>query len=140
MNAGIDLLGRWPQVGQVLREQKQLVVIRRNERLPIIHGQQRHILLSFIVSNDYMNLAIMTLPVSRYSEWDIHDGDEVVIVLKGSLTIRIPDSEETPEEVLYRCYTVGTGEKFFIPEGVSHQYINFSSDPVEAFVAIAPNL
>ncbi|NJD04736.1 MAG: hypothetical protein FIA99_19530, partial [Ruminiclostridium sp.] len=84
----------WPQPGKLLREKKQLTVIRKNERMHVIHGEKRHMLLSFIVRNDYMNIAIMTLPKGVYSEWEVHEGDEVVVVLKGSLSIRIPMSGE----------------------------------------------
>lgn len=130
----------WPQPGKLLREKKQLTVIRKNERMHVIHGEKRHMLLSFIVRNDYMNIAIMTLPKGVYSEWEVHEGDEVVVVLKGSLSIRIPMSGENSEDAVYRSYKVDKGEKFYIPEGTSHQYINFCNDTVEAYIAVAPNL
>ncbi|NJD01400.1 MAG: cupin domain-containing protein, partial [Ruminiclostridium sp.] len=75
-----------------------------------------------------------------YSEWEVHEGDEVVVVLKGSLSIRIPMSGENSEDAVYRSYKVDKGEKFYIPEGTSHQYINFCNDTVEAYIAVAPNL
>ena len=139
MSNNIDLKC-WPQPGRLLREKKQLTVIRRNERMHVIHGQKRHMLLSFIVRNDYMNIAVMTLPIGVYSELEAHGGDEVVVVLKGTLSIRIPSPGENSEDAVYRSYKVEKGEKFYIPEGTSHQYINFCNDTVEAYLAVAPDL
>ena len=136
----IDSLGKWPAPGPQLRHNKQLVPITPKEHLPLIYGKRRHVLMDFIVSNDYIHLALLTIPGGGYSELDSHKGDEAGAVLAGDLAVRIPSDEENPKNATYSHYRVGQGKKFFIPEGVKHQYINFSNQPVKAYIAIAPQL
>ena len=40
---------------------------------------------SFVVSSDYMHLAVLTVPVAAVSEFETHDGDEIINVLEGEL-------------------------------------------------------
>jgi len=43
-----------------------LVAIRQDNHLHLIHGQERHVLVSMIVSNDYLNVGLMTIPTQEY--------------------------------------------------------------------------
>ena len=141
IKSNLDSLGNWPAPGPKLREKKQLVIIKEENQLPLIHGKERHILFSFIVSNDYMHLAIVEVPVNITSEFEKHDGDEVIYVLEGGLSVRIKTSEdENRDDSVYPNYKLKTNDKMFIPAGTWHQYINFTDDTVKAYVAIAPKL
>jgi mannose-6-phosphate isomerase-like protein (cupin superfamily) len=141
IKANINSLGSWPAPGSELREKKQLVIIKEENQLSLIHGKQRHILFSFIVSNDYMNLAIIEVPVNITSEFEKHCGDEVIDLLDGELCIRIKTSDnERNDDATYPHFKLRNREKLFIPEGTWHQYINFTNHPVKAFVAIGPGL
>lgn len=137
----IDALGNWPAPSSVLRKEKQLVILRPDNRLTLIHGRERHILFSFLVSNDYMNVAIVSIPVATTSEVEKHKGDEVINVLEGELCVRICNAGDGIKgETAFPHLRIRKRETMLIPEGVSHQYINFSNDVVKAYVAIAPRL
>ncbi|NQS89452.1 cupin domain-containing protein [Patescibacteria group bacterium] len=136
----IDSLGKWPAPGPQLRHNKQLVQITPKEHLPLIHGKKQHVLMDFIVSNDYMHLALLTIPVGGYSELEAHKGDEAGAVLEGNLAVRIPSKKENRKNATYDHYHIEQGRKFFIPEGVRHQYINFTDNPIKTYIATAPEL
>ncbi len=137
----IDSIGNWPAPGPDLRKAKQLVIIRPEDQLQILHGQERHVLFSFVVSNDYMHLSVLTVPVAGVSEFETHQGDEVINVLEGELCVRISSSEEErTDDATYPHIRIGTRERMFIPAGVRHQYLNFTNSPVRAYLAIAPLL
>jgi mannose-6-phosphate isomerase-like protein (cupin superfamily) len=141
LKRSVDSLGNWPAPGPMLREAKQLVIIHPQEQLQLLHGRHRHVLFSFVVSNDYMHLALLTVPVAGVSEFEIHDGDEVINVLEGELCVRISSSEdERTDDATYPHVKLDTRERMFIPAGVRHQYLNFTNKPVKAYLAIAPRL
>ncbi len=141
LKRSLDSLGSWPAPGPELRKLKQLVIIRPQEQLCLLHGKERHVLFSFIVSNDYMHLALLTVPVSGVSEFETHGGDEVIDVLEGELCVRISASaDERTDDAAYPHYRLNLREKMLIPAGTRHQYLNFTNDVVRAYVAVAPEL
>jgi mannose-6-phosphate isomerase-like protein (cupin superfamily) len=141
LKRSMDSIGSWPAPGPDLRKAKQLLIIRPDGQLQILHGEKRHVLYSFVVSNDYMHLAILTVPVAGVSEFETHQGDEVINVLEGELCVRISSSDdERTDDATYPHIRLGTRERMFIPAGVRHQYLNFTNNPVTAYLAIAPLL
>jgi len=68
----------------------------------------------------------------RCSEAHSHQGDEAVYVCEGDLCVFFPDTKEALE--------VRPQAVIFIPEGVKHQYINYSDQVVKAVKAVAPGL
>ncbi len=137
----IDSLGNWPAPCPELRKKKQLVIIRAEDQLGLIHGKEKHVLFSFLVSNDYIHLAILKIPIFGLSEFERHKGDEVINVLQGELCVRILGSEdEKGDNAAYPHIHLNTGEKMLIPAGIEHQYLNFTADVVSAYIAIAPEL
>ena len=141
LKRNIDSIGIWPAPGPDLRKAKQLVVVKPLDQLALIHGKERHVLFSFVVSSDYMHLGVLTVPVAGVSEFETHQGDEVINVLEGELCMRISSSEEErSDDATYPHYKLSEGDKMFIPAGVRHQYMNFVNDPVKAYIAVAPRL
>lgn len=142
MRANVDYLGKWPVDGAKVRKEKRLVVIRDDNHLHLIHGQEQHVLVSMIVSNDYLNVGLMTIPVGGYSEMECHAGDETLCALEGSLTVRTmgPNEKEDKKRASHMSHPVEQGEKMLIPQGTQHQYINFTEEPLRVFFAVAPKL
>jgi mannose-6-phosphate isomerase-like protein (cupin superfamily) len=137
----IDSIGNWPAPGPDLRKAKQLIIIRPEDQLQILHGRERHVLFSFVVSNDYMHLCVLTVPTASVSEFETHQGDEVINVLEGEFCVRISSTEgERTDDATYPHIKIGKRERMFIPAGVRHQYLNFTNSPVKAYLAIAPML
>jgi len=142
MRANVDYLRKWPVDGAKIRKEKRLVTIRENNHLHLIHGREQHVLISMIVSNDFMNVGLITIPVGGYSEMESHHGDETLYALEGDLTVRTvgPGEKEDKKSASYMSHQIHQGEKMLIPEGTQHQYINFTEEPVKAFFAVAPKL
>ena len=142
MRANTDYLGKWPVDGAKVRKEKRLVVIRQDDHLHLVHGRKQHVLISMIVSNDFMNVGLITIPVGGYSEMESHPGDETLYALEGDLTVRTigPDEKEDKKSASYMGHQIQQGEKLLIPEGTRHRYINFTEEPVKVFFAVAPRL
>ena len=142
MRANVDYLGKWPVDGAKVRKEKKLVVIRGDNHLHLIHGQEQHVLISMIVSNDFMNVGLLTIPVGGYSEMESHPGDETLYALEGDLTVRTlgPDEKEDEKSASYMSHQIRQWEKMLVSEGIRHQYLNFTEEPVKVFFAVAPKL
>ncbi len=142
MGANVDYLGRWPVNGAKVRKEKRLVAIRADSHLHLIHGREQHVLVSMIVSNDFLNVGLITIPVGGYSEMESHAGDETLYALEGDLTVRTIglDDKEDKESASFMSYEIHQSEKMLIPEGTRHQYLNFTEEIVKVFFAVAPRL
>jgi len=144
MTSHLELVGKWPMDGEEARRRKQLIRITPDQQLQLIHGEKHHVLVSLIVSNDYMSAGLLTIPPGGHSELEAHGGDEALLALQGSLVVRtVPPGvsiEEDERTVSHMCYQVDQGQKCLIPEGTRHQYINFTEDTVKVFFSVAPSL
>ena len=68
----------------------------------------------------------MTLFYYEPRRWDhqpVHEQDEVYVVVKGSGTFALGESEETLERVPF-----GPGDAIFVPAGTLHRFETFSED------------
>lgn len=140
MKSRLEQLGRWPVPGPEARQKKQMFVIKPNQTLEVIHGAQRHMLVSFAVSNDFIHFGTMMIPAGVTSDPEIHGrGDEVFYVLEGTVSV-VVDSGDEAESVSKSRFEVGIGERFLIPEGTCHRYLNLSPEPVKLIFGIAPEL
>lgn len=137
---GIDKLGKWPIPGDEARKNQRLIKIPKDKTLKLIHGSNNHILVSFFVSNDFVHFGKMQIPKGIYSDPETHEGDEVIFVLKGKLTVQVYEEEPDDKSVLHESYEIDAEEQFLIPEGFKHRYLNFSNEIVEAVFGIAPEL
>jgi len=136
----IDSLGHWPMEGKKARQGKKIIPVRAEEQLPLIHGKERHVLFSFVVSNDYINVALLQIPVGGISEVERHKGDELLYALRGDLVVQLEEPGEAKGSAVSLCHHVFQGEKCFIPGGTPHKYLNFNTAPIEAFAVIGPGL
>ncbi len=140
MRSVLDKLGQWPISGPELRRKKQIAVIEGDQSLKFIHGKENHVLVSFFVSNDFIHVGTMKIPANQVSDAEEHRGDEVLYVLEGSVSLLISKIWEKQTPVTTERFEVNQRERFLIPEGSKHQYLNFSDNPVELLFAIAPGL
>jgi uncharacterized RmlC-like cupin family protein len=133
----IDMLGKFPVEGKDARKKPvQFYHIPRNEMLRTIHGETYPISLTFYVSNDFINVGELVIPPGgkgvRASEPDSHAGDEAMYAEVGPIVVLFPDTGET--------FEVKDGETLYIPEGMKHMYMNYSSNVVKGIFAVAPKL
>jgi gentisate 1,2-dioxygenase len=132
-----DDIGRWPVPGPDCRRDPKLFYhITEEKKLLNIHGIEHPMLIKFFVSNDLVHMGELILPAggtgSRASEPDSHEGDCVLFVEWGPITVFLPDTLE--------AFDVQREEAMFIPEGVSYQLINYTAAAVKAIFSIAPGL
>ncbi len=121
---------------QARKEPVNSMLISEKDKLAVIWGEEYPVLLKFLVSNDLVHMAEFFLPAGglspRCSEAHSHQGDEATYVCEGDLVVFFPDTNDAME--------VRPQEVIFIPEGVNHQYINYSDQVVKAVKAVAPGL
>jgi len=136
----VDSLGRWPVESKEARQAKKIIPVRAEEQLPLIHGKEKHVLFSFIVSNDYINVALLHVGVGGISDLETHRGDELLYALEGDFVVQLEESGQDKASAVSSCHHIFQGEKCFIPGGTPHKYFNFSQKPIKAFVVIGPGL
>ena len=130
---GLENLGKWPIPGEKARRKPvRMIVITRDKMLTVIHGKDYKIPVTFYVSNDMIHMGEIAVPPHTHSEPEEHEGDEAIYALEGSLTVFLPETAQS--------FEVREGEVFFTPEGVKHEYHNFTSKIVKAIFVIAPKL
>ena len=132
-----DDIGRWPVPGPECREDPVLFYhITEEKKLMNVHGTEYPVLVKFFVSNDLVHMGEFILPAggvgSRASEPDSHEGDCVLFVEEGPITVFLPDTLE--------AFDIQVNEAMFVPEGVRYQLINYTDHPVKAIFSIAPGL
>ncbi|GAH71431.1 unnamed protein product, partial [marine sediment metagenome] len=89
MGSELDLLGQWPFSREELEKMKEGVYIPREKILRFIHGKRNNTRIDFYVSNDLFHVGKMVIPAKGSSDIEVHNGDEVIYVLKGTLNTRI---------------------------------------------------
>ncbi len=130
---GLEDLGKWPLPGEEARRKPvRMTVVTDDKALRVIHGKEHRIPVTFYVSNDLIHLGKIAVPPHTFSEPESHKGDELVYALEGTLTISLPETVQS--------FEVREGEAFFVPEGVGHEYHNFTDKVIKAIFIIAPQL
>lgn len=135
----LNLLGKWPLGGATSSAKSGIIHVPADKMLRLIHGQENYILVSFIASTELVHMGIMTIPVDKFSDPEVHEGDEALAVLDGILMLRIY-GEGDNNSVSQVAPRVQKGEKFLIPAGVKHQYFNLSDELLKILFTVAPEL
>ncbi|WP_429818054.1 cupin domain-containing protein [Ensifer sp. B1-9] len=132
----LEKLGKYPVDGAEARETGALVKVAREDRLNLIFGQDHPVLLEMCVSNDYMHVGEIVIPVGgvgpRASEPNSHEGDAIFYVLEGPATFYVADGDET--------FHIRDREAFFLPADINYQCLNYGSRPIRMVFTIAPGL
>ena len=133
---------KWPKELEEGRKNKELIFLPEADNLELVIGQKNVYAFSVIYSSNEMTIGKMTLPVNRYSELEIHEGDEAIYVLKGRLLVNIYSDEENtnPNLVIRSIYEINKNEKMLIPKNYKHIYKNLDEENVEAIIVVGPKL
>lgn len=126
----ISDLGAWPVDGPSAREYPQMFhYIPESKKLMVINGQENPLLMKFVVSNDFMQVAEVVIPTggkgARMSEPCRHEGDAVYYIHKGTLSVFMTETRES--------YQIGDQEALFIPKGMEYQLFNYENDLITAY-------
>ena len=135
-----DYIGKWPVETDEARKEKRHIHIPPEKALTVIHGKDNPTKVMFFISNKKCHVGIMEICPGKNTDSEIHKGDEILLVLKGTAQIVILSELDDEEAVSRKAYEVKEGEKFLIPEGCKHQYFNLGSGMVKMLFTIAPYL
>ena len=126
-----------PQKEQYLSE-SGMIHIKSGNSLHLIHGERQHMLVSLLVNTNIMQVGKMTIAANQCSEPEVHSGDEMVYLLQGEMTVSVRGIGASKKSVSKQSLEIKQGGKLLIPEGVEHQYFNFSEESSVALFSIAP--
>jgi mannose-6-phosphate isomerase-like protein (cupin superfamily) len=135
-----DLIGKWPLEIEEARRQKRLIVVTPDKALHVIHGKSQKNKITFFISNDRVHVGILTLNKGKFTDPEVHKGDEALWAIRGNIQIKVFQDGEDENAVFTEVFMVHENEKFLIPEGYKHQYFNLSAGNSEILFAIAPEL
>jgi mannose-6-phosphate isomerase-like protein (cupin superfamily) len=135
-----DLIGKWPLEIEKARREKRLIVVTPDKALKVIHGKSQKNKITFFISNDRVHVGILTLNKGKFTDPEVHKGDEALWAIHGSIQIKVFQESEDENAVFTEVFMVHENEKFLIPEGFKHQYFNLSAGTSKILFTIAPEL
>ena len=135
-----DDIGNWPPENGEARKEKRFLVITPEKALKVIHGNRQKNKVTFFISNDRVHVGILTLNKGRFTDAEVHKGDEALWAIKGNIQVKVFKENEDEKAVFTEVFMVRENQKFLIPEGYKHQYFNLSAGTSETLFAIAPKL
>ncbi|MCD6508469.1 cupin domain-containing protein [Candidatus Poribacteria bacterium] len=122
----------WQGVYPCKPEEKKPVVITEDKKISLIHGVEKKGLVEIFVSSDKIHFGIFYVsPFDHLDPSAPHEGDEVYYILEGEGVVLIEDKD---------VYAVKEGDAFYLPEGLKHQWFNFSGKRLAVLWALAPKL
>jgi len=142
-NRGLDRfnykLYEFPANGEEARNQKRIIPVPKEKYFCLVCGKKNFIRRCFIVSNDYVHTSLVKMLCDSISDYEIHEGDEVINVLEGNMNVEILTGEKGAS-VSSESFDLKPEEKMFIPENFRHRFLNLHSDSVLFYSCIAPKL
>ncbi len=129
-----ELLGAWPDRRPEVIERSLaeggLATVGPDSALHFIHGSQRPLLVSILMSSEHMTAGTFSLAASSRSEPEEHPGDEVVFAISGRLHVRLPDRGDWFEMDPLDC--------LYLPEGTVHEYWSYGAERATAVFCVTP--
>lgn len=127
-----EWLAHWP-LSRPAERATTLHLIREQDALLRLEGDGQRGLTQILVSTPQLTSGILELEPGQQTPVQIHGGDEGMFVLEGHPHVRVtaPDAPALFELAPY--------DGVFIPAAVSHQYLNWSTQPARILFGIAPH-
>lgn len=130
-----DLLDRWPaerpRVETTAWQGGGMVTVRRQDCLHLIAGNNKPTLVSLFISTPVITGGVIDLLPGHMAEAEAHPGDEVLFATRGRLNVYLPDT--------YDWFELHPRDSLFLPEGVRHQYCNYSDEMAQLVFAVSPH-
>ena len=108
-------------------------VLRPSEVLWSLEGEQQQVLVGLLASTEYLTVGQLHLLPGQKSEVQLHQGDESIYMLEGSLNIRVPENDGQ------RWFELHPQDGFYLPQNTPHQYYNITDKPASLIFGVAPN-
>lgn len=126
-------LGRWPMGRAAAAAENTIHVLRERDALWRLEGCEQQALVGLWVATEHLTVGQVDLLPGQHTDAETHGGDESLYLLEGTLNVRVPDNGGQ------RWFELKPGDGFYVPEGVPHQYYNYSGAPVRLLFAVAPH-
>lgn len=140
MYDALKAIRNWPPETAAARREKLHVHIPPEKSLKLIHGKDHHTRMDLFISNDSCAVGIHTVPAGRFADPETNAGDKCMLVLSGTMQVRVLASASEEASVSTPAWDVGEHEVFFVPEGVKHQVFNLGQKTLRYLFAIGPKL
>ena len=128
--------GRWPEAHAEAAESHTQRLIRTDQILWRMEGDEHPILVGILMSTDELTVGTVELLPGQWSDTATHGGDETGHVLEGTLNLFLPD--ETGVDSGGSWFEMHAEDGFYIPEGRGHRYYNMTDRPVRFMFGVAP--
>ncbi len=126
-------LGRWPLSQTQAQTGFTMRVLREADTLWRLEGENQQALIGIWASTEYLTVGKIFLLPGHKSPVHSHGGDESLSLVEGTLSVHLPENRGDD------WFELKPADGFYIPEGVGHQYFNFSDRPVTLIFGVAHN-
>ena len=128
-----DLLGQWPMARTAITDDFTISVIREPDLLWRLEGSKgREVLVGLLAATAHLTVGKIYLLPRQSTDIQVHDGDESLYLLEGTLNMHCPEKDGQ------RWFELNPQDGFYIPAGAPHQYYNMSDTPVTLIFGVAP--
>jgi len=121
------LLGHWPPAG---RRDARLRVLRPDD---VLYRRDLGVLCGVLVSTEHLTVATLEVGPGEVAGVHAHGGDEVLMVLGGTLWVRAWHDGGV------RVFELGPEDVCYVPAGAQHEYRNAGGATARAICGIAPD-
>ncbi len=132
----LNKLGSWPVDPHAARESGELFVIKRDDVLRTIHGEDHPVSINFFISTDFGHMAEIIMPSGGYgpraSDILEHGSDSMIYCLEGPITVFTPDTRDT--------FLIQNEESILIPASTKYQVLNYGSTVIKGLLTVGPKL
>lgn len=125
-------MGHWPLARAEAQREFSMQVLCAADVLWRLEGAQQQMLVGILAATEHLTVGQVQLLPGRPSDAHCHAGDESLYLLEGTLNVRAPENGGQ------RWFELKPGDGFYVPEGVPHQYYNFTDRPATFLFGVAP--
>jgi quercetin dioxygenase-like cupin family protein len=119
------LIGSWPQA-----REPRLRVLRPDD---VLYRRDLGVLCGILVSTEHLTVGTLEAGPGEVAGVHVHGGDEVLMVLEGSLWVRAWHGDAV------RVFELGPEDVAYLPAGSRHEYRNPGADTARAIFGVAPS-
>ncbi|CAN5481612.1 hypothetical protein BH10CHL1_BH10CHL1_41540 [soil metagenome] len=128
-----DLLGHWPMDRDAVEQADHFRIVRDADLRWRMEGSQgNETLTGLLCSTEHLTVGKLYLQPGQHTDVQIHDGDESLYLLDGTLNMWCPARDGQ------RWFELNSQDGFYIPAGAPHQYYNYTDKPVTLIFGVAP--
>jgi quercetin dioxygenase-like cupin family protein len=120
-------LGAWPPAAPA---ERRLRVLRPDD---VLWRRDRGVLCGVLVSTEHLTVATLEIGPAEVAAVHEHGGDEVLMLLEGSLWVRAWHGDEV------RVFELGPEDVCYLPAGSRHEYRNAGGGTARAICGVAPS-